>query len=103
VARAADKWAKLGYRLESFQDDDFVFRNGEALQELVKNDLELLSHDCLDTTECLLRLVTYYRAEILKLHRLTAKDSSNPVVTRDPALVQKARESRPFLSDQAPS
>jgi len=68
VARPAKKARNLSCGLEEFLDDDLVLRNGEALQQLVKGDLELLSQDCLDATECLLRLATYYRAEILKLH-----------------------------------
>lgn len=97
----ADKMGNFRYRLEYFQDDDFVFRNGESLQELVKDDLEFLSHDCLDATECLLRLVTYYRAEILKLHRQAAKLPASGLVGRDPILVQKNGSGGAPFSDQA--
>jgi hypothetical protein len=100
VARPA-KAPNLCCGLEEYQDDDFILRNGEVLQEMVKSDLELLSQDCLDTTECLLKLVTYYRAEILKLHNRLSAIPTAPEIAKNPMLMQKERTSRMFGSGEA--
>ncbi len=67
MARPAVKEVLAQRMLLEYLDDDFVFRNQEVLQHLVKTDLEILSRDTLDAMECLLQLAIHYRAEILKL------------------------------------